>query len=249
MRERETAMSFWDHIDELRKRLMRSIAAVGVASIVGFLLSGRAQEFLVKPFSDKVQGSLALLAPADGFMVQMKIAIIIGIAIALPYVAFELYGFIGPGLKPKEKRWLWPVVILSNVLFWIGIAFAWYCLPVALEFLGSYGGGSVQNVWSLKNYISLLIFLLLAFGIIFQLPLIIGILIATGLVPSKFFREHRRFAIIANFVIAGVATPTTDMITMLAMAIPLCLLYEVSIWVGVIIEKRRRVKPTDSPEA
>jgi sec-independent protein translocase protein TatC len=134
------------------------------------------------------------------------------------------------------------VVIIANVLFWVGLAFAWYCLPVALEFLGSYGGAGVQNVWSLKNYISLLIFLLLAFGIIFQLPLIIGILIATGLVPSKFFREHRRFAIIANFVIAGVATPTTDMITMLAMAIPLCLLYEVSIWVGVIIETRRKAK-------
>ena len=246
---RPEVMTFWDHLDELRRRVLRSIAAVCVTSIVGFVLSGPAQAMLVKPFTDKVQGSLALLAPADGFMVQMKISILLGLAIALPYVAFELYGFIGPGLKPREKRWLWPVVIIANVLFWMGIAFAWYCLPVALEFLGSYGGAGVQNLWSLKNYVNLLLFLLLAFGIIFQLPLIIGILIATGLVPSKFFREHRRFAIIANFIIAGVATPTTDMITMLAMAIPLCLLYEVSIWVGLIIEKRRRLPspvPTES---
>ncbi|HEY3293957.1 MAG TPA: twin-arginine translocase subunit TatC [bacterium] len=236
------SMTFWDHLDELRKRLLRSLAAIVVASIIGFLLSGPAQTFLMRPFLDKVQGSLALLAPADGFMVQMKISIIIGIAIALPFVAFELYGFIGPGLKPKEKRWIWPVVIIANLLFWVGIAFAWYCLPVALEFFGSYGGEGVQNLWSLKNYINLLLFLLLAFGIIFQLPLIIGILIATGLVPSKFFREHRRFAIIANFVIAAVATPTTDMVTMLAMAIPLCILYEMSIWVGIIIESRRKAK-------
>jgi len=187
-----------------------------------------------------VKGSLALLAPGDGFMIQMKISFIIGLAIALPFVAFQLYGFIGPGLKPNEKRWLWPVVIIANVLFWIGIAFAWYCLPAALEFLGSYGGDGVQNLWSLKNYINILIFLLLAFGIIFQLPLIMGILIATGVVPAKFFRKHRRMAIVVNFVIAAVATPTTDMITMLAMAIPLCILYEVSSWVGVIVEARKK---------
>ena len=248
MSKPDVPMTFWDHLDELRKRLLRSIVGVTVASIIGFLLSGRAQAFLVKPFTEKVQGSLALLAPADGFMVQMKISIIIGLAIALPYVAFELYGFIGPGLKPGEKRWLWPVVIIANLLFWMGIAFAWYCLPAALDFLGSYGGGGVQNLWSLKNYVNILIFLLLAFGIIFQLPLIIGILIAVGIVPAKFFREHRRMAIIVNFIIAGVATPTTDMITMLAMAIPLCLLYEVSIWVGVIIEKRRLARRIASGE-
>ncbi len=233
-------MTFWDHLDELRRRLLRSIAAVCVAAVVGFLLSAPVQRFLVKPFADKVQGSLALLAPADGFMVQMKISIIIGLAIALPYVAYELYGFIGPGLKSKERRWIWPVVIIANVLFWIGIVFAWYCLPAALEFLGSYGGNGVQNLWSLKNYINILIFLLLAFGLIFQLPLIMGILIATGVVPAKFFRKHRRMAIVLNFIIAGVATPTTDMITMLAMAIPLCVLYELSLWIGVIIEGRKR---------
>jgi sec-independent protein translocase protein TatC len=233
-------MTFWDHLDELRRRILRSIVAVCITSIVGFVVSGPAQRFLVRPFVDHVQGSLALLSPGDGFMVQMKISFITGLAIALPYVAYELYGFIGPGLKPNEKRWLWPVVIIANVLFWIGIAFAWYCLPAALEFLGSYGGIGVQNLWSLKNYVNILIFLLLAFGIIFQLPLIMGILIATGVVPAKFFRKHRRGAIVANFIIAGVATPTTDMITMLAMAIPLCLLYEVSIWVGVIVESRKK---------
>ena len=242
-------MTFWDHLDELRRRILRSVVAVAITSVAGFFLSGPAQNFLVKPFKDKVQGSLALLAPGDGFMVQMKISIIIGLALALPYVAFELYGFIGPGLKSNEKRWLWPVVIIANVLFWIGIVFAWYCLPAALEFLGSYGGGGVQNLWSLKNYINILIFLLLAFGIIFQLPLLMGILIATGVVPAKFFRKHRRMAIILNFVIAGVATPTTDMITMLAMAIPLCLLYEVSIWVGVIVEGRRNAKRPVPAEA
>jgi sec-independent protein translocase protein TatC len=233
-------MTFWDHLDELRKRLLRSLAAVCIAAIGGFFLTGPAQNFLVKPFTGKVSGTLALLAPGDGFMVQMKITIIIGLAIALPYVAFELYGFIGPGLKPKEKRWLWPVVIIANFLFWLGVAFAWYCLPAALEFLGSYGGAGVQNLWSLKSYINILLFLLLAFGIIFQLPLIIGILIATGLVPSKFFRQYRKIAIVINFIIAAVATPTTDMLTMLAMAIPLCILYEISIWFGVIIEIRRK---------
>jgi sec-independent protein translocase protein TatC len=233
-------MTFWDHLDELRRRLLRSLAAVCLASVGGFFLSGPVQNFLVKPFTEQVKGSLALLSPGDGFMVQMKITIILGLAISLPYVAFELYGFIGPGLRPQEKKWLWPVVIISNFLFWIGIAFAWFCMPAALAFLGSYGAAGVQNLWSLKSYINILLFLLLAFGIIFQLPLIIGILIATGLVPSKFFREHRRIAIVINFIIAAVATPTTDMLTMLAMAIPLCLLYELSIWVGLIIELRRK---------
>jgi sec-independent protein translocase protein TatC len=235
-----SSMTFWDHLDELRRRLLRSVAGIGLGAVAGFFLSGRAQQFLISPFADRVSGSLALLAPADGFVIQIKIAILLGLFIASPYVFFELYGFVGPGLKPEEKRWLWPVVIIGTILFWAGVVFAWLILPTALEFFGSFAQGGVQNFWSLKNYISLVIFLLLAFGLIFQLPLIIGILIATGLVPSSFFRRNRRYAIVVIFIVAAVATPTTDWLTMTLMAVPLVILYELSIWIGVIIERRRR---------
>ncbi|MCX6600967.1 MAG: twin-arginine translocase subunit TatC [bacterium] len=234
------SMTFWDHLDELRRRLLRSAVGVVLGAVAGFLLSRRAQEFLVGPFTDRVPGSLALLAPADGFVIQIKIAILLGLVMASPYVFFELYGFIGPGLKRTEKRWLWPMVIIGTVLFWGGVVFAWLILPTALEFFGSFAQGGVQNFWSLKNYINLVIFLLLAFGLIFQLPLIIGILIATGLVPSSFFRRHRRYAIVVIFILAAVATPTTDWLTMTLMAVPLVILYELSIWVGVVIERRRK---------
>jgi len=130
-------------------------------------------------------------------------------------------------------------VIIGTVLFWGGVVFAWLLLPTALEFFGSFAQGGVQNFWSLKNYINLVIFLLLAFGLIFQLPLVIGVLIATGLVPSSFFRRHRRYAIVVIFILAAVATPTTDWLTMTLMAVPLVILYELSIWVGVVIESRR----------
>jgi len=208
--------------------------------VAGFFLSARAQNFLISPFADRVSGSLALLAPADGFVIQIKIAILLGLFVASPYVFFELYGFVGPGLKREEKRWLWPVVIIGTILFWGGVIFAWLILPTALEFFGSFAQGGVQNFWSLKNYINLVIFLLLAFGLIFQLPLIIGILIATGLVPSSFFRRNRRYAVVVIFILAAFATPTTDWLTMTLMAVPLVILYELSIWVGVIIERRRK---------
>jgi sec-independent protein translocase protein TatC len=232
-------MTFWDHLNDLRRRLLRSLIGVVVAAVAGFWLCGRAQQFLIRPFEDKVTGSLALLAPADGFMVQVKIAILLGLLIASPYVAFELYGFIGPGLKRQEKRWLWPVAVIATLLFWAGVVFCWLILPAALEFLGSFAQSGVENLWSLKNYINLVLFLLLAFGLIFQLPLVIGILIATGLVPSSFFRRHRRYAIVVIFIVAAVATPTTDWLTMTLMAVPLVLLYEASIWTGVLIEARR----------
>jgi sec-independent protein translocase protein TatC len=235
----EPVMTFWDHLDELRKRFLRSIVFTTLAATAGFFFAVRAQNFLVKPFTDKVQGALALLAPADGFVIQIKIAILLGLVIASPFVAWQLYGFIGPGLKRREKRWLWPVVIIATILFWGGVVFAWVILPAALEFLGSFAQVGVMNFWSLKNYINLVLFLLLAFGVIFQLPLVIGILIATGLVPSSFFRRWRRYAIVVIFIIAAVATPTTDMLTMTLMAVPLTILYELSIWVGVIIERRR----------
>jgi sec-independent protein translocase protein TatC len=232
-------MTFWDHLDELRKRLLRSIAAVMILATAGYFFADRAQEFLVKPFHDKVNGNLALLSPSDGFVIQVKVGILLGLMAALPFVFLQLYGFISPGLRSKEKRWLWPVVLIGTILFWVGVVFAWVILPTALEFLGSFAQFGVQNIWSLKNYINLVLFLLLAFGVIFQLPLLMGVLMAIGLVPSSFFRKHRRYAIIAIFLIAAVATPTTDMLTMLMMAVPLMGLYEISIWVGRFLEKRR----------
>ncbi|MFZ5432791.1 MAG: twin-arginine translocase subunit TatC [Calditrichota bacterium] len=233
-------MTFWDHLDELRRRLLWSLVAVAVAAIAGFFGADRALQFLVKPFQEMVAGSLALLAPADGFVIQIKMAFTIGAVLASPFVFFKLYGFIGPGLKREEKRWLWPIVIVGTLLFWGGVAFAWVILPTAIEFLGSFAQFGIQNIWSLKNYVNLVLFLLLAFGIIFQLPLIIGILISTGLVPSRFFRRNRRYAIVVIFILAAFATPTTDALTMSLMVAPLIVLYELSIWIGVAVERRRK---------
>jgi sec-independent protein translocase protein TatC len=235
-------MTFWDHLDELRKRILRSLAFVVVGAIGGFWIAQPAIDFLITPFREKVQGTLALLSPTDGFAIQVKLGILLGILVASPFVAYQLYGFIGPGLRSQEKRWLWPVVLIATVLFWGGVVFAWLIFPTALQFLASFAQAGIQNFWSLKTYINLLIFLLLAFGVIFQLPLVIGLLIATGLVKSAVFRRHRRYAIIAIFIIAAIATPTTDMLTMMLMAAPLVVLYELSIWVGVAIENRKRVR-------
>lgn len=232
--------TFWDHIDELRKRLLRSFLFVAVGAMAGFSLAGRARDFLMQPFRESVPGTLSLLAPSDGFIIEIKIALLLGALFASPFVAWQLYGFVGPGLRSKEKLWLFPIVIISTVLFWGGVLFAWEILPTALEFLGSFAETGLQNFWSLNSYVSLVLFLLLAFGLIFQLPLIMTVLIATGLVKSSFFRKHRRIAIVLIFIISAFATPTTDALTMLLMVTPMIVLYEVAIWVGVLIEKRRK---------
>ncbi|MBK6911101.1 MAG: twin-arginine translocase subunit TatC [bacterium] len=239
------ALTFWDHIDELRKRLLRSFLFIALGAIAGFLSADRARDFLIEPFKQSVPGTLSLLGPSEGFIIEVKIALLVGILLASPFVAWQLYGFIGPGLRKKEKLWLWPIMIISTTLFWGGVIFAWIILPAALEFLGSFAEVGLQNFWSLNSYISLVLFLLLAFGVIFQLPLLMGVLIATGLVPSSFFRKHRRIAIVLIFIIAALATPTTDALTMMLMVAPMIVLYELAILVGILLEARR-AKRTES---
>jgi sec-independent protein translocase protein TatC len=232
-------MTFWDHLNELRKRLLRALLYVALGAAAGFALAERAQEYLVAPFLEMVPGSLTLLAPAEGFVVQIKISLLIGAILAAPMVAFQIYGFIGPGLRKKEKLWLWPITLISTFLFWGGAVFAWMIIPTALDFLGSFSEMGIQNLWSLRSYISLVLFLLLIFGTIFQLPLVMGVLVSTGLVSSGFFRKHRRYAIVFIFILSALATPTTDAVTMMLMVTPMMFLYETSIWIGVWIEKRR----------
>lgn len=235
-------LTFWDHIEELRKRLLRSFLFIALGAISGFLLAERARDFLIQPFKDSVPGTLSLLGPSEGFVIEVKIALLLGILLASPFVAWQVYGFIGPGLRKKEKLWLWPIITISTVLFWGGVIFAWVILPAALEFLGSFAQVGLENIWSLNSYISLVLFLLLAFGVIFQLPLLMGVLIATGLVPSSFFRKHRRIAIVLIFIIAAFATPTTDALTMMLMVAPMVVLYELAIWVGIMLEARRAAR-------
>lgn len=235
-------LTFWDHIDELRKRILRSALFVGLGGVAGFMLAERARAFLMKPFHETVDGSLSLLGPSEGFVIEIKIAILVGLLLASPFVAWQLYGFISPALGRKEKLWLWPIVLISTILFWGGVVFSWMILPAALEFLGSFAEVGLQNIWSLNSYVSLVLFLLLAFGVIFQLPLIMGVLIATGLVSSKFFRKHRRIAIVLIFIIAAIATPTTDALTMVMMVGPMIILYEAAIWIGVLLEARRKAR-------
>jgi sec-independent protein translocase protein TatC len=217
-----------------------------IAFIVGLLFASRVQNFLCIPFHRSVSGSLALLAPSDGFIVQLKIALLLALLIAAPFVALQLWGFIRPGLNPKERQHIWPIALISTLLFWGGVAFAWWILPAALKFLGSFAEFGVQNLWSLRNYISLIVFLLLAFGVIFQLPLVMGVLMAMGLVPVSFFRRNRRYAIVIIFILAAFATPTTDMLTMLLMALPLVLLYEMSIVLGTFVQRKRQIEHNKS---
>lgn len=233
-------LSFWDHLEELRRRLLRSLAAVAVGLVVGFFLASRVQGFLCSPFNRYVPGSLALLAPSDGFVVQLKIALLLGVIIAAPFVALQLWGFVKPGLKPNERKYIRPIALISTLLFFGGVVFAWLVLPAALGFLGSFAQFGLQNLWSVRNYISLVVFLLLAFGVIFQLPLVMGVLMAAGLVPARFFRRNRRYAIVIIFILAAFATPTTDMLTMLLMVFPLVFLYEISIVIGTLIQRKRQ---------
>ena len=235
----ERVMGFWDHLDELRKRILRSLLFLVAGAVGGFLLADRVRDFLMEPFHQSVKGTLSLLSPSDGFVIEIKIALLLGTLIASPFIAWQLYGFIGPALRSKEKRWLFPIAMIATLLFWGGVVFAWQILPAALEFLGSFAEMGIQNFWSLRSYISLVLFLVIAFGVIFQLPLLMGVLMATGLVKSEFFRKNRRYAIVIIFILSALATPTTDMLTMMLMVMPMIVLYEVAIIVGRIIERKR----------
>lgn len=235
-KDEEAKMPLTEHLSELRKRLVVSIAAIGIGFIVAFNFSDRLIGLIVKSINIKI----VFLAPTEAFWAEMKVAFFCGLLISLPVLLHQVWKFVAPGLHPNERQYGFPFVILSFVFFLIGVAFALVVvLPFAIGFLLSYQTEWMQPMISVGNLVDFYVKFLLAFGLVFEMPLAITILSKMGVLTPAFLSRNRKYAVLANFVIAAMLTPTTDIFNMMLMAVPLIILYEIGIIGARIFGKKK----------
>jgi sec-independent protein translocase protein TatC len=234
-------MTLWEHIAELRARLIKVAIAVGVGFIVGWIAYPYVLEFLVAPYkSIQPDAKLYAMTLLEGFTVRIQTSVYLGIIFALPVILWQIWRFVTPGLYPHEKKYAIPFVVSSLLLFCLGATIAYLTLPAAIEFLIGVSGSEVEIIPGIESYLKLNLFMMMAFGFGFQFPvLLVALQIAGVLTPSK-LASWRRQAAVVIVVVAAVITPSGDPISMLALGVPMYLFYEVSILIGWVFTRRRR---------
>jgi sec-independent protein translocase protein TatC len=246
-------MTLVEHLTELRTRLVKSALALVGGLAVGFLVRDRVLDILTEPYcslpqtlrrgTEALSGgrdcSLIALRVLDPFLIDLKTAAIVGIVLAAPVVCYQILRFVAPGLRPIERRYSIPFVMASGVLFASGAVFSYFLIPRALEFLLGFAGDSIVPVLSGNEYLTFMLQTMVAFGIMFEFPLVLMILSLMGVVTATGLRGVRRYALFGIFVAAAIVTPTQDPFTMSMMAAPLVLFYEFSILFAWFVERRR----------
>ncbi len=231
-------MSFFDHLGELRSVLIQSLAAVAVTSAICWFFSGRIMELLL---ADLPLDSLYFHSPIEAFMVRMKLSFVLGLMIAFPFVLFKIWSFISPGLFANERKRVYPLVVISSLLFYTGALFCYLILiPYVLRFLLSFSTEHLNPLLSIGSYFTFIARLCFTFGVIFQLPIVIFILSVVGLVTPQFLLRQWRYAVVFIFAAAAILTPP-DVISQVMMAVPVLVLYIGSVLVAyVTVRKKRR---------
>lgn len=236
-----------DHLRELRQRVIRALLAVGVGSIVMLAFYDPVKNWLTQPYrnlcsarpSFKCDGSLFALGPLEGFSARLRVCAYGGLVLALPVVLWQIWRFIVPALNKREKRYAVPFIASSVVLFIVGCSIAYWTLDKALEFLINWSGSDVTEAYRITDYIMLVVLMMLAFGIGFLSPVLLVFLQLVGAVRPQTLIKQWRFAVMGIFVTAAVITPSGDPISMLALAIPLTVLYLLAVLIGWLITRRR----------
>jgi len=244
-------MTLMEHLGELRTRLMIALGAVALGAVIGWFLYDPVFSFLQKPYCQIIKEHPELaISPNAGckflfdsavspFLIKIKVVSFIGLAIALPIVMYQVWRFITPGLKPNERRYAIPFVTASVLLFLLGAYFGIFTLPKALNFLlGFAGTNTLVSALNVTKYMTFVFFMILAFGLSFELPVILVSLVAAGVLSSQKLRRWRRGALVSIAVFAAVITPTQDWFTMTAMMVPLIIFYEMSILIARFVLKK-----------
>ena len=228
-----------EHLQELRTRVMISALALIVGVCVSvWPLTKYAIHFLVIPAQDQVEGfKLHQFQLLDYWSTYFRVSLLIGIAIAMPVIMYEILAFVAPGLTKQERRWLYPIVIGASAMFLIGMAFAYYVeLPPALRFLLKPNTSDVEATIGVQTYIDTVTRLLLITGLVFEMPFVIMGLAKIGVVTSKRLWGWKRYAILLAFVLAAVVTPSIDPITQTVVAVPIIVLYVMGILLAKLVE-------------
>ena len=243
-RKNTNEMPFLDHLEELRWRLIWSLGTIFVCAIIGFVLVDKYNVLAiltepVKPYI--VGGKLNFRSPMVPFFITLKIGIIAGLLMAAPVVIYHIWAFLSPALLKSEKRAIVPALYFGLVLFAAGVAMAYYfVLPATLRFTMSFQVETLEEDLEITEYMSLVVRLLLAFGVVFEMPVVILALSALGIVTPEFLAEKRRYAIAGITVLSALLTPGDVITVTFMMMVPLVLLYELSIGLSKIVTRKRR---------
>jgi sec-independent protein translocase protein TatC len=237
---------FTTHLEELRKRLIICFIAVGAGFVACYFFSKQLFILLMHPLlaampedANLIHSGLVYTGPAEAFFTYLKVAFLAGILLAVPVIMYQLWMFIAPGLYHKEKRLLLPIVFLSSFFFLGGALFGYFVVfPFGFKFFMGFASEFITPLPSMKEYLSFSTKLLIAFGLVFELPLFVTFLAKLGLVDVQFLKTNRKYAILLFFIFAAILTPP-DVITQVMMALPLMLLYEISIFGAKMFGKKR----------
>ena len=236
-------MSFIEHLEELRIRMLWSLGALVLGAGVGFWATTRFDVigFLTRPVRPLLEdGRLTYLHPTEPFMVTIKVGIFVGVVLALPVVFYHFWRFVAPGLMENEKRIFVPALLASVALFVGGAALAFFLvLPFGLRFFLGFATESLQPMITINDYFSFAMQITLMFGLVFETPLVILVLAWIGVLPASTIRKYRRHAIAVMAIVSAVLTPA-DVVSMLLMLVPLYLLFEISVLLAGLIERRRK---------
>ena len=239
--------TFISHLIELRDRLVKIIIGIAVVAAGLFLWPGPAEiyDFIARPMIASLPPGSKMIATGviSPFLVPMKVTLVLAFILALPWVFYQVWAFIAPGLYTHEKRLVMPLVISSSVLFMGGVAFCYFLVfGRVFKFIGEFAPTSIAVTPDIENYLDFVMSMCLAFGATFEVPVVVVILVRMGIVSVEKLKEIRPYAIVTAFVIAAIVTPP-DVVSMLSLAIPMCILFEVGMLVAPFF-----VKVTQAPE-
>jgi len=231
------AMSFLDHLDELRSVLVHSLIAAAVATILCWFWSASLLDLLVRPIQEH---GIYFTAPNEAFLTRLKLAAIVGVFLVLPFILFRVYGFVLPGLYGKERRVITPLLVSTTLLFYLGVAFSFLVVtPAVVTFLLSFGTSLMQPLIGIGPYFAFVARLSLAFGLIFELPVLVFFLSVIGVVDPRWLLKTWRYALVVIVTLSAILTPP-DIFSQLAMAGPVTLLYICSVLVAMAATRKRR---------
>lgn len=241
-------MSLFEHLRELRTRLFRAVVALAVGTAVGYGVFPYLLDGLIAPYCTVLlEGgddacSLIALRPLEPFSVRIRTSLVVGLFVGGPVIFYQLWRFVTPGLTARERRFTWPFVLGSQVMFGLGIGFAYLVIPQALGVLLSLGGPQIVPLLSATEYLNFFLAMCVALGLVFELPLVLISLVLVGVLDAGGLRRARPYAVVAMVTAAAVITPTTDAVTLLLVAGPMWFFYELSLGVAWIIDRRRRTR-------
>jgi len=241
---------FLAHLEELRRRLIVCAIAIGVGFAISYGFSKQIFSLLIFPLTKVLPSDSRLIFTSlpEMFIAYIKVALIAGIVLATPVIFYELWMFLAPALYQKEKRYIIPFVTFSTILFLIGSLFGYFVVfPYGFKFFISFATDEIQALPSVKQYFSFAIRLLLAFGLVFEMPLVVLFMTKIGMVTPDAMKKFRKFAILCAFILAAILTPP-DVATQIMMALPLIILYEISIIISQGVY-RKKEKDSDDKES